>query len=123
MASRRENDGSPHEKRGGIMKHFWYSKMAHEDIYKPRNEARCKQIREMYEKIQMLETYLRESPYYEEGDIPEDGGVVLNYCEMVGGNEVLYTECSEGETPYTTYTDLDYLGEGEYHHVEPIGDC
>lgn len=89
-------------------KHFWYSKMAHEDII--TGNYRSSRLKELIEELNEL---------FETEDLLRDEQKILNYCLLDTGEIVMFTEQTSSE-PVSNYPDQVYLGIGVYDHEEPI---
>ncbi len=91
---------------------FWYSEIEQRDKYKRMSEGRSDipgiaEIIDLFEKV---------------SGRPFNSLPINNFCKLLNGEVVLYTEWrSDGiEIPAIRTLDKVFLGYGEYHHSEPF---
>lgn len=95
------------------MENYWFSKMALEDHYRALSSIppRCPKLRALRELADEVSALAGMEP---------DSQRFATFARLSDGRVVQYTECSQRDTPHTTYPDLEYLGTGEFARMEPI---
>ena len=100
---------------------FWYSRMAAEDRFRQlRGEpARCPKVQGL---LDWFEDFKEAMNWKGESNPPS-----ITFCELHNGDIVEFTEMDRDgnldSKPFSTYSDIVFLGYGEIYHYDTISSC